>query len=281
MIQMNASTAFSHREEQLLASLRQARDVDQAIAACAMALEQAACELAQDEQDDMARQRMQAVMACARRAPHMLRACAARGELLLEEAAASPKERLQKGVRPLGGFLLAALAVYQVIEGRPAFAALQLAGMCLLVFCGGQKAGTGVKARGVAVVDAELAVRMLREMCQAVDICVSDLMLLEKEAGAARLSGTADEAMLDLLVSQLEAKASGRAELALRSLERAEQVLHMLGIEVRYYSAENADLFDVLPTMGEARTIRPALLKDGQVIRRGTAALAMERGASA
>ena len=85
---MNAFTAFSHREEQLLAALEQAKDVDQAIAACAMALEQTACELAQDEQDDMARQRMQAVMACARRAPQMLRACAARGELVLEEAAA-------------------------------------------------------------------------------------------------------------------------------------------------------------------------------------------------
>ena len=37
---MNALTAFSHREEQLLAALRQAKDVEQAIAACAMALEQ-------------------------------------------------------------------------------------------------------------------------------------------------------------------------------------------------------------------------------------------------
>ncbi len=283
---MNAVTAFSHREEELLAQLQSIEDMDRAIAACTMALEQTACELAQDEQDEMARQRQQAVMACARRAPQLLRAAQAKGELVLEgetqDKPVSAKEKLQKSAKLIGGFLLAALAVYELIEGRTVFAVLQLAGACLLYAGGAQtEKASGVRARGITCIDAQAAVRMLREICQAADICVSDLQLLEREAGAMRLSGTADEAMLDLLVSQLEAKVSGRAELALRSLDRAEQYLHMLGIEARYYSAEDADLFDVLPTMGEARTIRPALLKDGQVIRRGTAALAMERGASA
>ena len=279
---MNALTAFSHREEQLLAALRQAKDTEQAIAACAMALEQTACELAQDEQNDVARQRMQAVMACARRAPQMLRACAARGELVMEEPAEATKtEKLKKGAKLLGGFLLAALAVYEVIEGKPVFAALQLAGACLLAFCGEKQSGLNMKARGVAGVDPEAAVRLLRELCQAADVCVSDLVLIEKEAGAARLSGTADEAMIDLLVSQLEAKASGRPEMAMRSLDRAEQYLHMLGVEVIFYSEAHAKLFDALPTMGEARTIRPALIRDGQIIRRGTAALPMERSVGA
>lgn len=279
---MNALTAFSHREEQLLAALTQAKDVDQAIAACAMALEQTACELAQDEQDDVARQRMQAVMACARRAPQMLRACAARGELVMDEApAASKKGKLQMGIKLLGGFLLAALAVYELIEGRTTFAVLQLAGAGLLAFFGGQKEKQTVRARGIPCIHAKQTVQMLREMCQAVDICVSDLTLIEKEAGQATLSGTADEAILDLLISQLEAKASGRPEMALRSLDRAEQYLHMLGIEAVFYSGEHAKDFDVLPTMGEARTIRPALVKDGQVIRRGTAALPAERSVGA
>jgi len=278
---MNALTAFSHREEQLLAALEMAKDADQAIAACTMALEQTACELAQDEQDDMARQRMQAVMACARRAPQMLRACAARGELVLEETAAPKKQKLQKGLKLLGSFLLAALAVYEVIEGREIFAALQLAGGCLLAFSGGQKDERMMKARGIACVDAPQAVHVLREICQAADVCVSDLMLLDKEAGLARLSGTADEAMLDLLVSQLEAKASGRPEMAIRSLDRAEQYLHMLGVEVVDYGSESAAWFDILPTMGETRTIRPALLKDGQILRRGTAAMPMERSVGA
>ena len=282
---MNAVTAFSHREEELLAQLQDTEDMDRAIAACTMALEQTACELAQDEQDELARQRQQAVMACARRAPQLLRTVQAKGELVLESAQGKhegKREKLQRGAKLLGGFLLAALAVYELIEGRTAFALLQMAGAWLL-YAGGVQAekAVGVHARGVACIDAEMTVRMLRELCQAADICVSDLQLLERETGAMRLSGTVDEAMLDLLVSQLEAKASGRAELALRSLERAEQTLHMMGVEVRHYSEEDAGMFDVLPTMGEARTIRPALIKDGRVIRRGTAALQMERGASA
>ena len=36
---MNAVTAFSHREEELLAQLQNTEDMDRAIAACTMALE--------------------------------------------------------------------------------------------------------------------------------------------------------------------------------------------------------------------------------------------------
>ena len=67
----------------------------------------------------------------------------------------------------------------------------------------------------------------------------------------------------------------------MRSLDRAEQYLHMLGIEAVSFAEDSAAWFDVLPTMGEARTIRPALIKDGQVIRRGMAALPMERSVGA
>jgi len=281
-MKMNALTAFSHREQQLLAALEQAKDMDEAAAACSMALEQAACELAQDEQDDMARQRQQAVMACARRAPQMLRAACARGEMVLSGEAAGKAKGAQKYAALAGAFLLAALAVYELIEGRMAFALLQLAGACLLL--AGMKRqpdAMRMQARGVACVDAQAAVRLLRELCQAADVCVGDLAMLERENGMARLSGTADEAMIELLSSLLEAKASGRGELALRSLAQAEQYLHMLGMETLAYSTEHAALFDILPTMGETRTIRPALVRDGQVIRRGAAACRQEGGVSA
>ena len=90
---MNASAAFSHREAELLEQLAGAQEIDQAIAACSMALEQTACELAQDEQDEHARQRQQAVMALARRAPQLLRAAAARenySRISMEPASRKP-----------------------------------------------------------------------------------------------------------------------------------------------------------------------------------------------
>lgn len=281
---MNAAAAFSHREEELLEQLTGAQTMDQAIEACSMALTKTACELAQDEQDEHARQRQQAVMALARRAPQMLRAAAARGELVVEQAAApaqTRQDRLRRGAKAVGGFLLAALAVYELIGGHGAFAALQLAGGALLLASGRNEPTASYQARAVPCTEAEAAVRMLRELCQAADICVSDLALLEKDAGLSRLSGTADDAMLDLLTALMEAKASGRDELAMRSLSQAEQYLHGLGIELIAYDAAHAQLFDVLPTMGEARTIRPAMMKDGRVLRRGVAAIAAERSVGA
>ena len=275
---MDASTAFEHRREQLADALARAGDIQEAIACCVMALEQVACELAQEEQDEHARQRQQAVMAALRSAPQMLCGAGAEGELVLENA-----HQAKKRIRPLqaiGAFLLAALAVYELIAGQALFAGLQLAGG-MLVYMGAQGgAGQNLRARGRLTLHADELIRRTAALCAAADTCVRDLALLDKEAGAARLSGTADEAMIDLLVSLMEAKASGRDEVAMRSLSQAEQYLHMLGIDVLPYDGANAAYFDMLPTMGEARTIRPALMKDGRVLRRGTVACRMtERSA--
>lgn len=283
---MNAASAFANREEQLLAQLQNAQSMDEAISACMFSLEQVACELAQDEQDELARQRQQAVLAAVRRAPQLLRAVQARGELVLEQAAAPKKtapDQLRRIARPAGAFLLGALAVYELIDGKTLFALLQLLGANLLLFSSPAKKGDSAQmiARGIPCAETEMLVRTLRELCQAVDICVSDLMLLEKDAGLARLSGTADDAMLDLLGALMEAKASGRGDLALRSLSQAQQYLHMLGIEILPYDDAHAQYFDILPTMGESRTIRPAMIKDGKLLRRGAAALRAGRSVGA
>lgn len=283
---MNASEAFEHRKEALLAQLHEAETVDQAIAACVMALEQTACELAQDEQDEHARQRQQAVMAVARSMPNILRGARAKGELLLEDApqSAAPKGKISAGMiaQIAGAFVLGSLAVHELLDGQRLFAALQLLGGGLL-FAGGfrsilQAAQPGYRARGVVQIDAQETVRQLAQLCHAADVCAGDLAIIERDAGVMRLSGTADEAMLDLLTVLMEAKASGRDELAMRSLAQAEQYLHMLGIEAVFYGGAHDELFDLLPTLGEARTIRPALIRDGKALRRGMAARPAERG---
>lgn len=273
---MNASTAFKNRKEQLADALKRAGSVQEAVSACTMALEQVACELAQSEQDEQARQRQQAVLAALRAAPQLLFAAEAEGELVLAAGGAQKTEKPDKKRRAAlaaGAFLLGSLAVYEMIDGQMLFGALQLIG-CALAASGLKKDGgaAGVQARGIAKINAGEVIRRMAALCRAADICTGDLAMLDSAADAARLSGTADEAMLDLLCALMEAKASGRDEKAMRSLSQAEQYLHMLGIDVVFYSGENAALFDVLPTIGEARTIRPALVRDGAVLRRGTAA---------
>lgn len=111
---------------------------------------------------------------------------------------------------------------------------------------------------------------------------MSDLALIETESGPACLSGTVDDAMLDLLASMMEASASGREDLAVRVVGQAEQYLRRMGVEAVFYGEEHAALFDVLPTLGDTRTVRPAMVQDGNVLRRGVAAVsARQKGVSA
>lgn len=283
---MDAVTAFEHREDALRAQLERAQDVQAAVSACAMALEQVACELAQDEQDEHARQRQQAVLALARQTPMLLQSARARGELVVQEAQpdASGWGRLARGMQLGGVLLLTALAVIEFVRGHSGMALAQAMGVLLLAAGSLRVSGEAPShavARGIPCVDAQALVLQLKRLCQAADVCVGDLAQLDHPAGGARLSGTADDAMLDLLVALMEAKASGRDEMAMRSLSLAEEYLRMLGVEVVLYAPERAAMFDRLPTVGAARTVRPALVKDGRVLRRGVAAVAMEGGARA
>ena len=283
---MDAVTAFEHREDALRAQLERAQDVQAAVSACAMALEQVACELAQDEQDEHARQRQQAVLALARQTPMLLQSARARGELVVQEAQPDTSlwGRLARGMQLGGVLLLTALAVIEFVRGRSGMALAQAMGVLLLAAGSLRVSGEApaqAVARGIPCVDAQALVLQLKRLCQAADVCVGDLAQLDHPAGGARLSGTADDAMLDLLVALMEAKASGRDEMAMRSLSLAEEYLRMLGVEVVLYAPERAAMFDRLPTVGAARTVRPALVKDGRVLRRGVAAVAMEGGARA
>ena len=172
--------------------------------------------------------------------------------------------------------MLAALAVYEAVNGKMNFALLQALGALLMLF-GANGALTATtrqtpRAQAETAIDAADMVREVGEICQAADLCAADLALIEQDNAPSRLSGTADEAMLDLLSAMMEARASGRQDLALRS--QAEQYLRMLGVQSVFYDAEHAALFDVLPARSGERTVRPALVRDGELVRRGVAAVA-------
>ena len=282
---MEAYAVFEAGREKIRARLEAAQDANEAASAAAEVLERIAGELAQDEEDELARQRQQAVLALARRAPLCLRAARAQGRLVVENGLAGrlDEDKLDRGLKLAGLGLLLALAVAEMVNGRLMFAVLQLAGSALLL-TGLLRAGShGVQGRGAAHAeavtraDAAELLRAVGELCQAADICVSDLQLLERDGARARISGTADEATLDLLVSLLEAQTTGRGDVALRRLDQVRTYLKALGIETVEFTAGDLDcarMFDVLPTLGEARTVRPALVKDGEVLRRGMAVCA-------
>ena len=129
---MNAVAAFENRKDTLRAQLEESENMPQAISAATMTLEQIACDLAQDEQDDFARQRQQAVMALAKRLPLGLRASRAKAQIVLEETQEQPS-RVRRGAVGAGAVMLAALAVYEAVNGKMNFALLQALGALLIV----------------------------------------------------------------------------------------------------------------------------------------------------
>ena len=282
---MNAAAVFEERKDDFLALIESAEDAPSRVSAAQNVMEQIACVLAQEEQDDAIRQRQQAVFAALKRAPGMLSCAGAQGELVI--TAGEKKQKAGKAkvsLKTVGAGILALLAAYELIDGQLIFALLQLCGGALVLFGGGAlslPALPAAKARGVATVDEKALLDRIGDLCRAADVCCADLALLEREAGLMRLSGTADEATIDLLCAMLEAKASGRADAGERVLNLAQQVLHMLGMEAVYFSADMAAYFDVLPTLSGERTIRPAIIKDGKLLRRGVAAKAAERSVGA
>ena len=100
---MNAVAAFENRKDTLREQLEASENMPQAISAATMTLEQIACDLAQDEQDDFARQRQQAVMALAKRLPMSLRAGRARAQIVLEETEEQPSRVRRNRVGGAGG----------------------------------------------------------------------------------------------------------------------------------------------------------------------------------
>mgnify|MGYP002513873141 CR=1 FL=1 len=77
-----------------------------------------------------------------------------------------------------------------------------------------------------------------------------------------------DNAALTLYGDLLEAARAGDGEYALDQLGKVTFYLHQQGIETLEYSTENRTWFDVIP--GERKeTIRPALVKDGKLLKKG------------
>ena len=74
------------------------------------------------------------------------------------------------------------------------------------------------------------------------------------------------DALLSLLSTLLE---SGDED----SRTLAGQAMKELGMQAVPYSTDAQEAFDVLPTRGETRTVRPAIAREGKVLRRGLAVM--------
>jgi hypothetical protein len=84
-------------------------------------------------------------------------------------------------------------------------------------------------------------------------------------------SGEPDGAELAMLSDLLEAAYSGDGEFALEKLSGIRYYLYKKQIEVIDYSKDTAAMFDIMPAKGKASTMRPALVYQGRLLRKGIA----------
>ena len=127
-------------------------------------------------------------------------------------------------------------------------------------------------------VDAGKIYRCLRAIVLSVDQTLNDIRLSEdwdKTHGTAgTLSGQPgepDPVEMAFLSDLLEAAYSGDGEFALEKLSGIRYYLHKKQIELVDYSADTAGMFDVMPAKGSSSTIRPALVYQGRLLRKGIA----------
>ena len=273
---MTIMEAFESRKDDLRRRLTAVSDQSQSVSIVQTELSGIAETIARDENDPIRRQRAQAVLALLRYAPRLMAAASARGELVLGGDGPQDKEERHgflRYARYAELVLFGAVTVYELLSGRIILSLLLVVGLLLLFATPDRNNETKLNARGIVFIAPDALLTELSALCHAADICLADIEALDAETQL-RFAHTVDEATMSLIEVLLEARSSGREDLALRSLDDVVLYLKSQGIELAEYSEGNEYCFDMLPTRSGTRTIRPALLREGRVLRRGVAATA-------
>ena len=128
-----------------------------------------------------------------------------------------------------------------------------------------------------AGLDPDVVWRTLKKTAETVDRKTAEFLDLSKgwqqeAAEAVSADGPAlDGESLKLVGDLLEALYAENGDYALRQLRQLLPWLRRQGIEVVNYSADSAELFELLPTKKAAATQRPALVSDGKLLLVGRA----------
>ena len=186
---MNTVEAFRANRAALEQSLEGARTMDEASAAIQMAFERTAATLAQNEADEITRQREQAVLSVAKQSGTILDSVQADGRLVAQDQPADEaavKKTDPKLYAVYGGLiLLAFLAVYEIINGKWMFAFLTVIAV-LFLYIGRDQMKTQTpqepkwRAEGTVSINPAAAVRAMEEICHSIDIAIADLGMIER-----------------------------------------------------------------------------------------------------
>ncbi|MBO7422753.1 MAG: hypothetical protein J6T99_05140 [Oscillospiraceae bacterium] len=108
--------------------------------------------------------------------------------------------------------------------------------------------------------------RKIDRLCE-----LEDARILEARNSAGESQQKISTEELNLLGDLLEGLYSDNGEFSLRQLRKIKPYLQHQGIELEDYTANNAEMFDILPSKKEAVTLRPALLEGETLLLAGKA----------
>ena len=148
--------------------------------------------------------------------------------------------------------------------------------MAGLIHGKGNGPGSGENLKTQLTYDKDKIFRHLREMIMTMDKCLGDLDASQR-ARERVLSGKQgnmlpDEKQLSLYADLLEAGAARDADSALDAIETLRYYLHSQGIETVDEKDGQEEWFEYMPSDREG-TIRPALVREGVLLKKGLAAV--------
>lgn len=119
--------------------------------------------------------------------------------------------------------------------------------------------------------DADKIIACFDKLFPSMDRYIQELAFLNMQKN--RQASEIDEELLDFCAQMLEAQRAGSDAYVFQVLPAVEQYLRHLGIEILEFNRSSQRYFQVLPAKEGERTICPALLKDGKLLRAGIAAV--------
>lgn len=128
-----------------------------------------------------------------------------------------------------------------------------------------------------AGLDPEIVWRTLKKTTETMDRKTAEFLGLykgwqqEAETAAPASSSVLDPESLKLVGDLLEALYAENGDYALRQLKQLLPWLRRQGIDVKNYSTDTAELFELLPTKKASATQRPALVSEGKLLLVGRA----------
>lgn len=152
--------------------------------------------------------------------------------------------------------------------------------MALVYFAGKEGSAKGVPGRAAGMEKAEITLDA-DKACRILDAAIltadQNLKRLDEEeawlssCGADGTAGGISPEELQLWADLLEASLSGDPDFLADRMSSLRYYLHKRQVDVIDYSEDSAEYFDLLPSMSPG-TLRPALMKEGKLLKRGLAA---------